>query len=67
MIDQKDYCHCCNKLPEEGNIILPSSGILRGKEKTKFTGMIIVKNRPICGELLTGQAYELLKSLSLEL
>lgn len=46
MIDQKDYC--CNKLPEEGNIILPSPGILRGKEKTKFTGMIVVKNKLIC-------------------
>jgi len=41
-------CHCCKKLTEEGNIILPSSGIIRGKEKTKFTGMIIIKNRPIC-------------------
>ena len=48
MITQKITCYCCKKSTEEGNLVLPSSGNLRGKERSRFTGMIIVKERPIC-------------------
>lgn len=48
MNSEKIICHCCKNSPEEGNLILPSSGIIRGKERSKFTGMIIIKETPIC-------------------